>query len=48
MLDKYNAALRRACDTSQLSPAMMKAVAGRDFAAWVKEERLPKPPGQNR
>jgi hypothetical protein len=47
LLEKYRSALQHASATARMSEEMMKAVVARDFSAWVKEEKLPKPPRRN-
>jgi hypothetical protein len=46
MLKAYRAALENASRESGISKAELEAAVARDFAEWVKQERLPKPPRQ--
>jgi hypothetical protein len=44
MLRKYRAALEEAAEKANISAALIEAAIARDFGAWIREERLPKPP----
>ena len=44
MLRRYKAALQAASRRSGFSGPELEAAVACDFGAWVKQERLPKPP----
>jgi hypothetical protein len=46
MLWRYKAALIEASRISGFTGPELEAAVARDFGAWVKQERLPKPPPQ--